>query len=76
MKKRVNWTIEKDCISLLKQSKKINPKDISLSELVEYAIRNTYLNKEEAIREKMKANKREFMKLQDQLKEMEDKNDR
>ena len=40
--KRVNWTIQRDCITLLKVAQKRNPRDISLSKLVEYALRKTY----------------------------------
>lgn len=41
MKERVNWTIGREAINVLKAAKKENPKR-SLSDLVSYAILQTY----------------------------------
>lgn len=77
-KVRVNWTLEKDVTNLLRQASKLSGGKSS-SQLVEFAVRNTFKNKVEYLRDKRKELQREIMSLTDQIdaleKTKEDKGD-
>lgn len=67
-KDRVNWTIEPYCIKILQQAKKLNTNPrISISQLVEYAIKNTFKSKEEYYKEQMRYHQQKLMEYNDKL---------
>ena len=71
-KERVNWTLDPGTLLLLQQAQKINPrKNISISQLVEFAVRQTFKNRTEMLREQMRQHQQEIMKLNDELAELE-----
>ena len=69
-KKRVNWTISKNCIDIINQAVKIS--GTSISKLIENAIRHTYKNRAEFCREKIRDHQREMMKWKDELNALEE----
>jgi len=72
-KERVNWTIDPYCIKILRQAKKLNTNpQISISKLVEYAIRNTFKNKEEYYKEQMKHHQQMLMEFKGKLEDLEE----
>jgi len=72
-KERVNWTIEPICMKILKQAKKLNPRqNVSFSYLVEYAIKKTYQNKVEALRSENRDLQMQIMKNRDIIKVLEE----
>ncbi len=73
MKKRINWTISKDVLVILKQAQKLNGKKPSISDLVERAVKETYRNKAEYLREQAKELAKKLTKIQQQIKDLEDK---
>ena len=67
-KERVNWTINPHCIKLLQQAKKLNNNPhTSLSNLVEYAITQTFQNKEEFYREKIRVHQNKMLDYKEKL---------
>lgn len=65
-KTHINLTISVRVLEMLNQAKLLN-NGVSLSELVEYAIQNTYRNQEDVIKEKMRHHQSEFMRWKDKL---------
>jgi len=72
-KRKFYATLSNDCICILNQAKKLNPiKTISRSQLIEYAIRKTFQNKIEALREQAQEYGKRIMEIQDKIKELEE----
>jgi len=70
-KERVNWTIDPYCIKLLKQAQKLNGRHVSLSGFVEKAIRHTYSNKIEQLRDEAKEHFAEAHRIKLVIEELE-----
>lgn len=76
VKKRVNWTLMSDIIVLLERVQKASGKGYakqrSISELVEHAVRNTYLDPVEEKRQEAKNLQIKLKRLVDEIDDLEE----
>ena len=70
-KKRINITINKEYLDILRQAEKLNPTKTNRSQLIEYAVKKTFKNKIESLREQAKEYQRKIMEIKDTIKKLE-----
>jgi len=72
-KERINLGLDRYCKHLLDQALKLsNDRRASYTKLIEIAIKNTYSNRIEQLREKGKNHARELAIIQAQIRELEE----
>jgi hypothetical protein len=72
MKARVNWTLSNEVVQTLEQAKRLNGNNISISQLVEYAVQKVFRNRREMLAERMRHHQQQLMKCKDELESIDE----
>jgi len=73
MKKRVNICMDEKILKLLKQVKKTH--NLSISNAIEHAVKKTFKNKKEMLKERMRHHQTKLMQYKDQIAHIEENED-